>query len=143
MHFTYRFLLFALSFFALCCAKQDPMEQKENLKGYWEITEVKLPNGVKKDFSISTTVDFINIKGDLGTRIKVSPNLDGTFSTNNFVEEFTLKIEEDSLRLHYKTPFDSWKETVVMAKDSILKMKVSDGKIYTYKKFTKFNFNLE
>lgn len=127
----------------LSCSKQNPMEQKEHLKGYWEIKEVKLPDGMNKDFSISTTVDFINLKGDLGTRIKVSPHLDGTFSTNNVVEEFTLKIEEDSLRLYYKTPYDSWKETVIFAKDSILKIKIPDGKIYTYKKFTKFNFNLE
>lgn len=133
---AFLFLLIAFS-----CGKQDPAEQKENLYGYWEIAEVKLPDGTKKDFSISTTLDFINVKDDLGTRIKVSPHLDGSYSTTGIAEEFTLKIEDDSLRLYYKTPFDSWKETVVFAKDSILKIKISDGKIYTYKKFEKFNFN--
>ena len=133
---SFLFLLLALS-----CGRQDPAEQKENLNGYWEITEVKLRDGTKKDFNISTTLDFINVKDDLGTRNKVSPQLDGSFSTNGIAEGFTLKIEDDSLRLYYETPFDSWKETVIFAKDSILKIKIRDGKIYNYKKFEKFNFN--
>ncbi len=124
----------------LSCAKPNPEEQKQKLDGYWEIKKVEMPDGSKKDFGINTVVDFIEVKGDSGIRTKVSPKLDGTFTTNGTSEEFTLKIEEDSLRLYYKTPFDEWKETVIEAKDSLLKVKNRDNKVYTYSKFKKYDF---
>ncbi len=99
-----------------------------------------MPDGEKKEFNINTVVDFIEIKGDSGMRTKVSPKFDGSFTTNGVTENFTLKIEEDSLRMYYKTPFDEWKETVIEAKDSTLTVINRDYKIYTYSKFKKFEF---
>lgn len=121
------------------CEKHNPENQKQNLNGYWEIKTVKMPDGKKKDFDINTIVDHIEVKGDSGSRTKVSPKFDGTFRTNGISENFTLKIEEDSLRLYYETPFDEWKETVIEAKDSTLIVKNRDNKIYTYSKFKKFD----
>ena len=122
------------------CAKPDPEIQKLNLSGYWEIKTVEMASGKEKDFNLNTIVDHIEIKGDSGVRTKVSPKLDGTFSTSGDSEKFTLKIENDSLRIYYKTPFDAWKETVIEAKDSILTVMNEDHKIYTYTKFKKFDF---
>ena len=98
-----------------------------------------MPDGKKKDFDINNIVDHIEVKGDSGSRTKVSPKFDGTFRTNGISENFMLKIEEDSLRLYYETPFDEWKETVIEAKDSTLIVKNRDNKIYTYSKFKKFD----
>lgn len=134
----FKIILLLLIVFFLSCEKPDPETQKQNLSGYWEIKSVKMPDGEKKEFDINTVVDFIELNGDSGTRIKVSPKFDGTFITNGVAENFTLKIEEDSLRLYYKTPFDEWKETVIEAKDSTLSVKNRDNKIYTYSKFKKF-----
>lgn len=99
-----------------------------------------MPDGEKKEFNINLVVDYIEINGDKGTRTKVSPKFDGSFTTNGVAENFTLKIEEDSLRMYYKTPFDEWKETVIEAKDSTLTVKNRDNKIYIYSKFKKFDF---
>ncbi len=99
-----------------------------------------MPDGSQKDFGVNTVVDYVEIKGDSGARTKVSPKLDGTFTSNGVSENFTMKIENDSLRLYYKTPFDEWKETVVEAKDSTLIVKNRDNKIYTYSKFKKYDF---
>ncbi|MBK5212382.1 MAG: lipocalin family protein [Flavobacteriaceae bacterium] len=129
------FLLFAIS-----CEKPNPEAQKQNLGGYWEIKTVKMPDGEKKEFDINTIIDYIEVKGDSGQRTKVSPKFDGTFATNGVSENFTLKIEEDSLRIYYKTPFDEWKETVIEAKDSTLTVINRDNKIYTYFKFRKLDF---
>lgn len=128
-------------FFLFSCQNNDPQEQKSKLSGYWEIKSVTFPDGVEKNYSISTTIDYIEVKNDSGIRKKVAPKLDGTFTTSNDFEKFVLKIEEDSLRLYYSTPFDSWKETVILAKDSILKVKNRDAKVYTYKKFRKFSLS--
>ena len=121
-------------------ARQDPMLQKEKLGGYWEIVSVTMPDGNKKDFSINAVVDYIEVSEEKGVRTKVSPQFDGSFINNGVTEKFELKIEADSLRLYYETPFDKWKETVLIATDSLLKIINIDSKIYTYKKFRKFNF---
>lgn len=126
--------------FMFSCAKPDPNAQKQNLEGYWEIKAVEIPSGNKKNFDLNTIVDYIEVKGDGGMRTKVSPNLDGTFINNGVSENFTLKIEDDSLRMYYKTPFDEWKETVIKAKDSTLVVKNRDNKVYEYKKFRKLEF---
>lgn len=123
------------------CAKQDPKEQTQYLGGYWSIEKAILEDGTEKDFSMSTTIDFIEVNGTTGIRKKVQPKLDGTFITSNNAETFELKIEDDSLRLYYSTPYDSWKETVLKAKDSSLTVLNRDGKTYVYKKFAKFDFN--
>ena len=135
-----KFMILFLLVFAISCEKPNPEAQKQNLSGYWEIKSVKMPDGEKKEFDINTVVDYIELNGDSGTRTKVSPKFDGTFTTNGVSENFTLKIEEDSLRMYYKTQFDAWKETVIEAKDSTLTVKNRDNKIYNYSKFKKFDF---
>lgn len=135
-----KFIILPLLLLAISCEKPNPESQKQNLNGYWEIKTVEMPDGEKKEFNINTVVDYIEMKGDRGSRTKVSPKFDGTFSTNGISEDFTLKIEQDSLRMYYKTQFDEWKETVIEAKDSTLTVKNKDNKIYTYSKFKKFEF---
>ncbi len=136
----YRIISTVILLFMFSCAKPDPNTQKQNLEGYWEIKAVEMPSGNKKNFDLNTIVDYIEVKGDGGMRTKVSPNLDGTFINNGVSENFTLKIEDDSLRMYYKTPFDEWKETVIKAKDSTLVVKNRDNKVYEYKKFRKLEF---
>jgi hypothetical protein len=125
---------------ASSCGRQDPSVQKDKLGGYWGIKSVNSPDGNKIDFSINAVVDFIEVSEEKGMRTKVAPQFDGSFINNGTVEKFNLIIEEDSLRLYYTTPFDSWKETVLLATDSVLKIINRDSKVYTYKKFRKFNF---
>lgn len=136
---TYKLFSALLLLLMISCAKPDPEIQKQNLSGYWEIKTVEMPSGNEKNFNMNTIVDHIDVKGDSGVRTKVSPKLDGSFTTNGDSEKFTLKIEDDSLRMYYETPFDQWKETVIKAKDNVLMVKNSDNKTYTYTKFKKFD----
>ncbi len=126
-------LLLATMFFS--CAKQDPEIQKQYLEGYWEIKEVEMPDKSVKNFDINLLIDHIEVNGDSGQRVKVAPLIDGTYNTNEVAEKFKLKIENDSLRVYYSTPYDSWKETIIRADDSILTVKNRDNKIYTYSKY--------
>ncbi len=127
-------IIIILSLSIASCEKPNPEEQKQKLSGYWEIQTVKMPNGENKDFAINTVLDYIETTADSGVRTKVSPKFDGTFATNGVSENFTLNIENDSLRMHYKTAFDTWTETVIEAKDSTLIVKNRDNKIYKYSK---------
>ena len=101
--------IFALGliFIFATCGRQDPSLQKEKLGGYWGIESVTLSDGNKRNFSINGIVDFIEVSEEKGIRTKVAPQFDGRFMNNGTAEKFNLKIEEDSLRLYYKTPFDS------------------------------------
>ena len=136
----YNILLLAIFFVFNSCGKKDATIQKDKLGGYWGIESVQLHNGSIKDFSINAVVDFVEISEEKGVRTKVAPQFDGSFVNNGTAEKFQLIVENDSLNLYYTTPFDSWKETVLVATDSVLKILNRDSKIYTYKKFRKFNF---
>lgn len=129
--------LFLLLFYS--CGKKYPEIDSDKLSGYWEIQKVHFPDGNEKDFDVNLTVDHIELKGETGSRVKVNPNLDGTFTTNGVAEEFVLKFENDSLRMHYKTAFDEWTETVLEADDEMLKVKNENQVIYSYKKFQNKN----
>lgn len=135
------FLILIVSTLVVSCKQQSPEEQLKNLSGYWEIKSVEFPNGEEKNYSISTTIDYIQIEDTVGIRKKAQPQLDGTFKVSENTETFTTKIEEDSLHLYYSTPYDNWKETVLYAKDSTLHILNKDKNIYKYKKFSTFNFN--
>ncbi|MEP2937183.1 MAG: hypothetical protein ABJM06_02230 [Gilvibacter sp.] len=126
----------------LSCANPDPQAQLNNLSGYWEITQVEFPDGSKKDFDISTTIDFISIEDSLGIRKKLSPTLKGTYYTSRSQESFTFGDSEEGLVLYYKTPYDSWQETVITAKDSVLVVQNKDGNLYKYKRFNR-QINIE
>jgi hypothetical protein len=134
----YKTVIVFLLIMFVSCGKQEPEDMIVNLSGYWEIHKVTMPDGTSKDFSINSTIDFIEVNGKTGLRTKVMPQLDGSFVTTNTAERFTIKIENDSLRLFYQTPFATWKETVLVAKDSTLQVLNHEGKRYIYHKFRKF-----
>lgn len=119
------------------CAKPDPAVQLKNLPGYWEITQVEFPDGSKKDFTISTTIDYITIEDTLGIRKKLAPNLKGTYYATRSQESFTFNPTAEGLILYYKTPYDSWQETVITAQDSVLIVQNKDGNLYKYKRFNR------
>jgi hypothetical protein len=129
-----QFLFLILGLMVFSCG-EDPDEQKTKLSGYWVIEKVEMPDGTEKLFQLSTTIDFIEVTGDSGVRKKVQPKVDGSFLVNDSAESFDLKIENDSLHMYYDTPYDSWKETVLRVRDSILVVLNQDGKVYSYSKF--------
>ncbi len=122
------------------CNRQSPEEKLAHLNGYWEITEVELDNGTVKEYSINTTIDYIEIHNNEGFRKKVAPNLSGGFTVNDDAEKIIVKIENDSLHLYYSTLFDSWRETVLRANEMELEILNSDKKRFKYTRFEKLNF---
>ena len=82
---------------------------------------------------------YIEIQDSTGFRTKVLPRIDGTFVNSDTQEQVTARIIDDSLRLQYRTPFDSWTETVLEANGEKLSVKNDRGMIYSYRKFEKIN----
>lgn len=114
----------------------NPEELVAHLNGYWEIESVALSNGTKKDYNVNQTVDYISIGDNLkGFRKKMNPRFDGKYETSKDSEILELKIENDSLNLYYSTEFSKWKETVLMANKSQLKIINQNNDVYLYKRF--------
>ncbi len=131
--------LFFVLLLALCtaCTKEDPNSFKKHINGYWEIDRVVLSTGEKKEYNFNQSIDFFELKDTIGTRKKVQPKIDGNFIITRDSETFVVKIENDSLRMYYTTPLDSWKETVISAKENQIIIKNEAGNMYFYKRYQK------
>ena len=133
--------LLLLIILTVSCSK-DKTQFSKHLDGYWEIKHVKLSNGIEKEYTINETVDYIKIVNDtMGFRKKMNPQFDGTFKTSKDSEQFTYKIENDSFNLYYKTPFYSWKETVLDITKNEMTVINNNKDVYLYKRFTPITAN--
>lgn len=127
---------------ALLSCSKNPESYIEHLQGYWEIDEVTLPDGSKRDYNYNETIDFFNITDSLtGFRKKLMPNFDGSFSTSDDAESITLVIEDDSLNIYYKTAFSEWKETVLKATETELIIQNQNQLRYTYTRYKPLDLN--
>lgn len=132
-----KILAYLLLIVTLTNCKPNPKEYIPYLNGYWEIQSVSFPNGKKQGYTINQAIDFISVNDSLkGFRKKLKPNFRGTFETSKHQENFTLKIENDSLNIYYKTPYAQWKETVLKASKTELVTTNSNKVIYLYKHYT-------
>ena len=127
-------LLVIISVFS--CSK-NPETFVTHLNGYWEIDEVTLSDGTKRDYNFNDMIDYIEVSDSLsGFRRKLKPNLFGSFETSKSNETFSIKIENDSLNIYYKTPYAEWKETVLNANESQLIILNNTNKdVYIYKRY--------
>ncbi|WP_411768097.1 lipocalin family protein [Winogradskyella sp. A3E31] len=135
---------YLLLVFILTGCSPNPKELLPHIEGYWEIEEVTLADGSKKVYEYNDTIDYIAINDSLkGFRKKLKPSFNNKYTTSEDAEALTVKIENDSLNLYYKTPFSSWKETVLEANDTQLKIVNQDNSIYLYKRYEGLELDLE
>ena len=128
--------LFVFSLFVVSCTKPISSEELKNLKGYWEISEVKTADGDTKEFQSNNNVDYFELKDLKGTRTKVVPQLNGKNQTNGIKEQFTVLDSANATYLKYATDYAKWTEKVdKLTKDELVIINNNDIK-YTYKRFT-------
>lgn len=141
---NYKFLILFLTLIAFSCGKQGNSEvDQDKIAGYWEIKTVQFQDGTEKNFDVNLVVDHIEVEGDKGFRIKMEPQLDGSFITNAVAEDFTLREENDSLHMFYKTPYAEWKETVLEANEETLKVINHEKRIFIYSRYENHPFDLD
>lgn len=141
----YKRLLILVITLALFNCSNNPNELIPHISGYWEIDEVTLSDGTKKDYNFNDTIDYIELSDTLsGFRRKMKPNLFGTFETSRSEETFDIKIENDSLNIYYKTPYAEWKETVLNANETQLIIINNTNKdVYIYKRYESIDLDLK
>jgi hypothetical protein len=123
----------------LSCHSKVKEEDLTKLNGYWEIKKVDMPNGESKDYKINETVDFFEMKNNIGFRQKVMPQFDGKFKTNDIKENIKILEKDNHFFIEYKTKFGKWQEEIVTIQDSVLILKNKDELEYEYKRFTPFS----
>lgn len=128
--------LLILILIIVSCSQKNPGEYIPYIGGYWEIKSAEIPEGGIREFTMNTTIDFIEVQGDSGVRKKLVPRLDGKFTAYPSVEKFRITQRNDSLLLQYKTPYDQWTEVVLNANNEILVVKNKEGRTYTYQRYT-------
>jgi len=132
--------LLIVYFGLVACHTSVKKEDIQKINGYWEIKQVALPNGEKKEYKVNETIDYFELKGDKGFRQKVMPQFDGKFKTNDIKEVIKISEKEDCFFIEYSTKYGKWKEEIVSIEDSTLILKTKDKLEYTYKKFKPFSF---
>lgn len=119
----------------ISCNSEFKAEEVNKINGYWEVSLVETPDGTEKEYGMSTTVDFFEIKDNKGFRQKVMPQLDGRYLTNEVKETITVKDSASKTFLHYKTNYTNWNEEIIEISDNVLVVKNDQDFIYHYKRF--------
>ena len=127
--------ILCLGLILLSCSK-NPETLIPHVEGYWEIKKVTLSNGFEKEYTINETIDFISVNDSLiGFRKKLKPGVNNRYYTSDDAEAIVLKIEDDSLRIYYSTPYNQWRETVLNANNEELKILNDNKDVYLYRRY--------
>jgi len=134
-----------LSFLILFgCNTNVTEEDIANLSGYWEIEQVKFPDGEVKEFAVNPTIDYIELNGLEGFRKKVHPKFDGTFEASDDAEYFRIEKNTDGYEIHYNPnmalhPSMHPRESLISISENSFSVISWDTLTYTYKRFQPIN----
>lgn len=113
-------LLLFVFYLLFSCSNKPKQSEINKINGYWEIENVVLSDGSKKDYSINEYFDYFFIKDNSGFRKKVKPQLDGTFIVNDVSEKVIVKEVKGDFYLFYSTNYNKWKERLSYISDDEL-----------------------
>ncbi len=131
--------LFLSLLLLVSCNQSITDKDISKINGYWEIKEVVLKDGEKKDYKINETIDYFQLKDKKGFRKKLMPQFDGTYLTNNLKEEISISSKDGKFYINYSTSFGKWQEEIIEIKDSTLVLKNKDDLEYNYKRYQGFS----
>lgn len=130
-----KYLVLLILFLSIGCSEDITGEDLKKLNGYWEIDRVTFPNGKTKEYTVNTSVDYIQLEGFEGFRKKVHPKLNGTFETSNDAEIFLISKEKEGFFINYKTQLSEWSERLITLESDSFSVVNSEKIEYQYKRF--------
>ncbi|SRR5690606_3047703 len=134
------FFIYGIVILLLGCGNK-PVRQADlhYLNGYWEISQVELPDGSIRDFTVNPNVDFISLDGREGFRSKMQPGFDGRFTGSMDTEHFTLAEGGEGFVLKYENQLSSWEEKLLALDSLSFTVINAEGIMYTYNRFEPIN----
>lgn len=121
------------------CQSKVESNDLTKLNGYWEIKEVELANGEKKEYKINETIDYFELQNNIGFRQKMMPKFDGKFTTNDIKENIKITEKNSQYFIEYQTDYGKWQEEIIELADSALVLKNKEKLIYKYKRHIPFS----
>ena len=139
-YLNYNIIILFCTLLTMACNTKNTSKDINNLNGYWEITEVTLNNGTKKQYKVNETIDYFFIDNQLkGFRKKLTPKLEGGFYGSKQTESIAVLKKSNLWHIEYSTPYNQWQETIIQLDSNTLKLKNSKKDIYIYKRFKPLN----
>jgi hypothetical protein len=117
------------------CGETVTKEDLTFLDGYWEIKQVKFPNGDTKTYEINATVDYIEVTGTKGYRKKVQPLFDGSFETSDDAEYFSITERDGTFIMVYESTMAVWEEEIRSITETELRLVNEEQITYIYNRF--------
>ena len=130
-----KWLTLLLIFCFLSCSERVSVSDLNYINGYWEIQEVKFPNGKTKEYDINMTIDYFEYDKMQGFRKKMQPKFDGTFTTSSDAESFQINKKDGSFWMLYKNDLSNWEEQIIMINKTRMVVKNKEGLSYNYRRF--------
>lgn len=132
-------LLGLVLFILISCQSKVAKEDIAKLNGYWEIENAVMLDGTKKEYKINETIDYFEVKNNVGFRKKVMPQFDGKYMVNNQQENIKIIEKEGVFFIEYTTPYAKWRESILEISEDKLVLKNQQNLEYHYKKPTPFS----
>lgn len=123
----------------LACSEKISVSDLNHINGYWEIEEVKFPDGKSKEYDINMTIDYFEYNNMKGFRKKVQPAFDGTYNTSNDAESFQLNERDGFFWMSYHNDLSSWEEQITELTKTNMVVKNKEGLSYHYRRFQPIN----
>lgn len=121
------------------CSSKVIEEDLIQLNGYWEIERVTFADGQTKDFIINPNIDYIQLENLKGFRKKMQPKFNGSYTTSNDTEFFTIENNNESFEFHYKNEMSEWSEQIISITKDRFSVINQDTLTYMYKRFQPIN----
>lgn len=134
-------ILLFLGVILMSCAKNVKPEDFHYLNGYWEIEKVSFADGSTKAFKANTLIDYWKIEDTTGFRKKMQPTLQGTYTTSDDAEFFTIVERNARFWLVYKKDNEVWEEVLISLSENNFSVTDPSNKKYTYKRFEPLDLN--
>ncbi|MCM4170055.1 hypothetical protein DHD32_01070 [Arenibacter sp. TNZ] len=135
-----RYIYIFIAFMGLIgCQNKVNQVDLPYLNGYWEIDKVSFPDGTNKEYTVNTSIDYIEINDLKGYRKKVQPRFNGTYDTSNDAEMFTIYEKDDVFTINYKTDLSEWHEKIVSLSENSFTVLSEDNLKYHYKRYEPIN----
>lgn len=131
--------LLPLIFVFFGCTTSVSEEDLTMLNGYWEIEQVTFADGSTKEFNVNPTVEYIEMEALKGFRKKMQPKFDGTYTTSNDAELFTIIKSDEHFEFQYNNDMSTWKEKIISISDDSFSVENKEAITYTYKRFKPIN----
>ncbi len=124
-----------ICFVCFGCTSKVTNEDLKHLNGYWEIEKVAFPDGETKTYTVNPNIDYIEWDGTKGFRKKMQPKFDGSYTTSNDAEPFTIIQTKGAFEFYYKNEMSEWKEQILSVSKEQFSVINQDTLTYTYKRF--------